>query len=101
MKSSYQIDVSDMKKGYEDKIYEMKTMFEERMRHEISNIKENFEKYKQEVVDEAVKLTSGQTNEILVELQHSLTSMWGKAEVQLEATKKLHAFDRWVQRAQN
>jgi hypothetical protein len=96
MTSSYQIEMSDMKKGYETKISEMKATFEKRIRDEIGNIKENFEKHKQEVVDEAVTLTSGQTNQILVELQQNLISMWGKAEVQLEATKKLHTFDQWI-----
>jgi hypothetical protein len=96
MKSSYQIDMSDVKKRYEDEMSEMEATFEERIRHEIRNVEENFEKYKQGVLDEVVTSTSGQTNEILVELQHGLTSIWGKAEAQLEATKKLHAFNRWV-----
>ena len=93
MRSSHQTDMSDVRKGHEDEISEMKATLEKRIWHEIHNIKVNFEKHKQDVVDEAVKSTSAQTNEILAELQQILTSMWTKAEAQLEATKKLHAFN--------
>jgi len=81
--------MSDVKKGYEDEISKINATFKERIRHEVRNFKENFEKHRQEVADEVFTSTSGQINEILAELQHNLTSMWWNADAQLEATKKL------------